>query len=313
MSVITKNLLKSLLIAPYDEGRRKLKILSGYSSPTFVHHILYSLESVEIELIIGMIKHDPITIWEHKEYVKMADSTKRLNVKYYTGDKPIHSKLIYWEKDGFLNKPLAFVGSANFTRNGYINYQETMARAEPGEALKAFPVDHLLDFRTPSIEEVINFDYQVGHTTRIDTSAVANVVRNSKPSVDLLLTTADNPRKIQTTAGLNWGQRPGREPNQAYIPVPKKIHNVNPNFFPETKVEFTLITDDGESFVCVMAQDNNKAIETCHDNSILGKYFRNRLGVPLGEFVTIEHLDNYGRNYVTMYKINDETYFMDFS
>lgn len=313
MSIVIENLHQTLIINPYIEGKRKLRILSGYASPTFVHHILYALENIEIELIIGMIKYDPITIWEHNEYIKMADSTKRLEVKYYMGDKPIHSKVLYWEANGILDEPLAFIGSANFTRNGFVNYQETMASVEPAEALTAFPIENLLSFKTSSIEELINFTYQVRHTTSIDTSAVAQVVRNTKPCVDLLLTTVDNPRKIHTTGGLNWGQRPGRERNQAYIPVSKKLHNANPGFFPKNKEEFTLLTDDGENFVCVMAQENNKAIETCHDNSILGKYFRNRLGVPLGEFVTIKHLDDYGRNYVTVYKINDETYFMDFS
>lgn len=313
LSIVTDNLFQTLIMTPYSEGKRKLKILAAYASPTFIHHILYALEKVDIELTIGMIKQDPITIWEHKQYLKMANSTKRLNVQYYMGDKPIHSNIILWEEISFFDEPLAFIGSANFTRNGYINYQETMIKVEPQEALNTFPREQLLNFKTPYIEETMEFAYQVGHTTRIDTPAVARVVQNSKPSVDLLLTTIENPRKIHSTAGLNWGQRPGREPNQTYIPVPRKVHTTNPNFFPEKKIEFTLITDDGESFVCVMAQDNNKAIETCHDNSILGKYFRNRLGVSLGDFVTIDHLDNYGRNYITIYKINEETYFMDFS
>lgn len=313
MSIITENLLKSLIINPYYNGMRRLKVLSGYASPTFVHHVLYSLENIEIELIIGMIKNDPISIWEHKEYLKMYSKTNRLNVKYYMGEKPIHSKVIYWGEECANDGPIAFVGSANFTRNGYINYQETMAQTNPANALEAFPKNNLLNFRDPSVEESIKFAFQVRNTSIIDTSAVANVVRNSKPKVDLFLTRSNNPRKIQKSAGLNWGQRSGREKNQAYIPVPKQIHEANPGFFPESKVEFTLITDDGESFVCVMAQDNNKAIETCHDNSILGKYFRRRLGLPLGDFITIEDLDNYGRNFVTIYKIDGETYFMDFS
>lgn len=113
-------------------------------------------------------------------------------------------------------------------------------------------------------------------------------------------------------AGLNWGQRPGREPNQAYIPIPRNIHIDNPVFFPERGVEFNVITDDGESFICVVAQDNDKALETSHDNSILGKYFRKRLGVPFGAPVTEADLQNYGRNSVTIYKIDDGTFYLDF-
>ncbi|NGY94027.1 NgoFVII family restriction endonuclease [Bacillus megaterium] len=105
MSIVTDNLFQTLIMTPYSEGKRKLKILVAYASPTFIHHILYALEKVDIELTIGMIKQDPITIWEHKQYLKMANSTKRLNVQYYMGDKPIHSNIILWEEISFLMSP----------------------------------------------------------------------------------------------------------------------------------------------------------------------------------------------------------------
>ncbi|ASJ57639.1 hypothetical protein BP422_22055 [Brevibacillus formosus] len=120
-------------------------------------------------------------------------------------------------------------------------------------------------------------------------------------------------REVHEKSGLNWGQRHGREPNQAYIPIPSAIHQQNPGFFPPRKHEFNLITDDGQSFVCVVAQDNNKALESSHDNSILGKYFRIRLGVPLGGKVQTTDLTQYGRDTVRIYKIDDETYYLDFS
>ncbi|WP_379969120.1 hypothetical protein [Ectobacillus sp. sgz5001026] len=118
---------------------------------------------------------------------------------------------------------------------------------------------------------------------------------------------------IQEKGGLNWGQRPGREPNQAYIPVPLEVHKENPNFFPNLKEEFTIITDDGKSFLCKMEQDNRKAITICRNNSELGKYFRSRLGVQLGEKVEVSDLYRYGRDYVRIFKINRDLYFMDFS
>ena len=42
---------------------------------------------------------------------------------------------------------------------------------------------------------------------------------------------------------------------------------------------------------CVTAQDGGKGLHTHKDNSILGKYFRERLGLPSGEFITRKHLD----------------------
>ncbi|GED13743.1 phospholipase D-like domain-containing protein [Aneurinibacillus migulanus] len=134
------------------------------------------------------------------------------------------------------------------------------------------------------------------------------------PFVDLPLTKKTNPFEVAVRSGLNWGQRPeyNRESNQAYIPVHLDTHQNNPGFFPPRGTRFTILTDDGEEFTCVMAQDNNKAIETCDNNSILGIYFRQRLNLPLGFMVTIEDLLEYGRTYVRVYKIQDYLYYMDF-
>ena len=54
-------------------------------------------------------------------------------------------------------------------------------------------------------------------------------------------------------------------------------------------------------------------MDTPHNNSLLGEYFRNRLGLPNGAFVTRQHLEDYGRIDVAFYKIDDENYLMDFS
>ena len=87
----------------------------------------------------------------------------------------------------------------------------------------------------------------------------------------------------------------------------------NARVFPERGREFTIITDDGLSFICVVAQEGNKAIETCRDNSILGRYFRQRLGIASGSTVSRADLDSYGRSSVLLYRIDEDTYYMDFS
>jgi hypothetical protein len=65
--------------------------------------------------------------------------------------------------------------------------------------------------------------------------------------------------------------------------------------------------------ICVRAQDGGKGLHTTLNNSLLGTYFRYRLGVKEGEFVTKEHLLKYGRTDVTFYKIDNENYLLDFS
>ena len=116
---------------------------------------------------------------------------------------------------------------------------------------------------------------------------------------------------VPQKSGLNWGQRPGRDENQAYLAVPAYIQRSG--FFPDRGEPFIVECDDGEVLKCVRSQDNGKAIETTGNNAILGIYFRKRLGVRPGYLVTIDHLYRYGRISVDIRYINDYKYYLDFS
>lgn len=117
--------------------------------------------------------------------------------------------------------------------------------------------------------------------------------------------------KVPKASGLNWGQRPGREQNQAYLSIPAYIQKSN--FFPLPGHPFLIECDDGEIFNCIRAQANGKAIHTPLNNSLLGIYFRRRLGVMPGYMVKIDHLIKYGRSSVDISKLTDNRYFLDFS
>ncbi len=134
---------------------------------------------------------------------------------------------------------------------------------------------------------------------------------NNLPSITVSFLSRDG--SLPQRSGLNWGQRPeeNRESNQAYIRLPVEIYRSG--FFPSRGELFNVRTDDRHSFVCVRRQDNGKAIHTPSNNSIIGIYFRNRLGVPSGEPITLHDLLNYGRTDVTFYRINNQNYIMDFS
>ena len=111
--------------------------------------------------------------------------------------------------------------------------------------------------------------------------------------------------------GLNWGQRPGRNPDQAVIPIRGEARREG--FLPDRGFTFSLLTDDGYSMDCTVQQDGRKAVSTTKNNSEIGQYFRKRLGIEKGEFVTRQHLENYGRSDVIIKKIDDETFMLDFS
>ena len=126
-----------------------------------------------------------------------------------------------------------------------------------------------------------------------------------------LTTKSQGHERVPSVSGLNWGQRVGRNENQAYLAVPVSVQQTG--FFPPIGDHFMMNCDDGTSFVCVRAQQNGKAIHTPYDNSLLGKYFRSRLGVEFGDPVLMVHLINYGRTSVDVFKDGENKYYLDFA
>ena len=116
---------------------------------------------------------------------------------------------------------------------------------------------------------------------------------------------------VPSSSGLNWGQRVGRNEDQAYLPVSAEIQRSK--FFPPKGKTFVLKWDDGEEFLCVRAQQNGKAIHTPSDNSLLGRYFRKRLGVNFGDAIVMPHLTRYGRFDVEILKKGNDFFYADFA
>jgi hypothetical protein len=323
---LTNDLFSEVFEKPYkDLGFRKLFVLSGYASPAFLHHVLNKYPDIQIRLIIGMAKKDGIPRWSNNEYKRLTKDTNRVKIYYYNGKPAIHSKLYHWfEKNSLGNNSITFVGSSNFSWNGFRDQGELMVQADYNNIYNIIKTSFssIIECVSPLVEDGIKLH---------DFITKPKVIGNDQIKIDFVqeksvqigtnieeLQYIDLPlyikgNKIHEKSGLNWGQRPGREPNQAYIPVSTQVHKNSPDFFPELKEEFIIITDDGEEIICVMAQQNRKAIHSSRNNSILGIYFRNRIGVSLGNKVDIEDLQNYGRDFVRIYKLDTETYYMDFS
>lgn len=204
----------------------------------------------------------------------------------------------------------AFMGSAPFVQSAFTRsgVQESMVECDVQEAWKLYStlIGRSVYCNHAEIEEYVQLvpshpvlDMELNLVSKLDgyeSVTLSLVTKNGKPG---------------SRSGLNWGQRPRREPNQAYIPLPRPI--AQSGFFPPKNVHFTAITDDRKQLTLRVEQQNDKAIATPERNSDLGEYFRNRLGLANGAFVTRNDLDAYGRTDVTFYKLDDETYYMDFS
>lgn len=135
--------------------------------------------------------------------------------------------------------------------------------------------------------------------------------KNSPCEILPLTTGSGEKEKVPARSGLNWGQRPRRNQNQAYLPVPAEVQRSN--FFPEKGTEFQAIADDGTEFKFVRAQVNGKGIHSLPTNDLIGAYFRSRLKLESGELIVLTHLLLYGRTTVDFYKIDVDLFYMDFS
>lgn len=320
--MITENLYQEVLLRPLSEGADSLYIVSGYASAAMTFHFLNQAirevgrSDLQVDLVVGMTPKDGISIGNHTAFKALMDSefNGHLRCSYACDCNPIHSKVYAWKMG--MHPQIAFAGSANFSQNAFrlMSQKECMTACDPEVALNYFSeaeaqsifcnhpdvMDHVCLHKHSSRQPGPLQPEENGIST--DYSGL--------PSVELSLLdsrTGETP----TRSGLNWGQRDGREPNQAYLNIPAEI--CRRDFFPPRGTHFSVLTDDGKTLICVRAQDNGKGIETPHNNSLIGEYFRYRLGLANGAYVAGDDLIRYGRTSVRFYKIDDENFYMDFS
>ena len=311
-----------VLIKPIRDGADQLKIVSGYATHTMASwHMTEILDQkqdmIEINLIVGMCRFDGLAISVHNGFKELVSGNNRayqspFTCQYVTEGPPVHSKIYLWEKDG---RPFrAYVGSANYTQAAFSPARsELLHDCDPNQAREYYD---LIESRTTycnhaEIEDVIMLKpahpvLSVEESPSISLSGAGI----SKVKLSLLTNRGD----VGFGSGINWGHRRNRtkrNPNEAYIPLPAKI--ARSGFFPLERRHFTVLTDDQKQLILRVQQDGDKAITTPQNNSLLGEYLRNRIGVANGAFVTKQDLLNYGRTDVTFYKLDEEQFYMDFS
>lgn len=318
--MISDNLFREVLVLPSTRCNQ-LKIISGYASPAMANKHLSALRNnVSISLVVGMTSQDGMGLGGHNGFKSICTENALFQCNYVVSKPPVHTKSYIWLKD---NEPIiAYTGSGNYSQNAFFGgTSEAFAEDDPIQCNKLFTdvMSNSSSCLDPNIETLIVFYEEIYRRKSLtkqeilNSSSDANDVPDNVPTEECVTLSLLSSRDGQThnQSGLNWGQRYGREPNQAYIPIPSQI--AKSGFFPNRANHFTMITDDGVSLDCAVAQDGDKAIHTTKSNSIMGRYFRKRLGVADGEYVTTDHLRKYGRTDVRVCKIDNETYFLDFS
>lgn len=327
--MITSELFQNVLINPVNNGCNELLIATGYATSAMAFHHLEELKSlgfqqVKVKLIIGMCSAEGISLSNHRGFkqIMSSDFPDIFECSYRNNNPPFHTKLYIWLNNGAPAD--CFLGSANYTQTAFNErrQKEALTQCNPKQAFAYYNqlIDNSIYCTHPDSENTIQIynDRYIRRRARERAEVQINeAIVQTQPDINtaetITVSLLANDGTLPAKSGLNWGQRPElhREPNQAYIRLPSTIYNTE--FFPPRGTHFTVLTDDNKVLICSRAQENGKAIHTPHNNSLIGEYFRNRLGLANGAFVTIEDLQRYGRTDITFYKIDDESYLMDFS
>ena len=323
--MITQDLFDKILVKPLVQPVNQLYIVSGYATSAMAFHHLDTIrknnKSVSIDLIVGMSGQDGLSESNHRGFQKLMQDEfpNEFRCSYITNPPSVHSKVYVWCHN---DHPIqGFLGSANYTQFAFRSplRKEAMTECSAKDGLEYFKslVDDTIYCNHVEAETLVNIynDRQYRRErTKKETDLQEDIITPKNiieglPHIEVSLLARGG--VMPKASGLNWGQRAGREPNQAYLSLKSNVYNTD--FFPERTIHFTVYTDDNKVLICTRAQDNGKAIHTPHNNSLIGEYFRHRLDLSSGEFVKRSDLEAYGRTTVDFYKIDDETYFMNFS
>jgi len=320
--------LKERILLPPTRQCNRLVVLAGYGSASFAEDHILSLggkgSDFQIELTLGMVPWEGIGNASHERYQRLESVYAGTFQCYYRTNSPrSHAKCYVWLNS---QAPVrAYIGSANYSRTAFDGgvQKEIMTQVDETTAWDFVQRETQLRISCsdPSVSKYVSIVPE-RRWTRIRTINAPLQVPNPPP--DLVgVPSVRLPLYIKRTGkthqggGLNWSHTPKRmlrDQNEAYIPVSSHVYRTG--FFPPKDRLFLVVTDDNQHFECKMTQGTTaepKAIETPDSLAILGRYFRSRMNVPLGSFVSHADLVAYGRDHVDFYRIGDDVYFMDFS
>jgi hypothetical protein len=310
------NLAESILLAPAKSGANHLCILTKSATPNMVSWLLLNYikkmksSIVKVELMIDATT-EGVSVSAHESFRELHSIIPSFVCSYIYEPVTVTTNLYIWLND---ETPIsAYAGTAMFEQGDFLARANgslslcnsasawTQFQSAVGSSIychHAEVEEHVRIFQAPAVDSVRNKSFFGGQSDEVLLSLVTK--RTGEPGIH---------------SGLNWGQRKGRNPNQAYIPLPIEI--ARSGFFPtdpiDTPPHFSVMTDDKRQLILRIEQQNQKAIATPLSNAQLGEYFRNRLSLANGAKVTRADLERYGRIDVKFVKIDSEHYYMDFS
>lgn len=321
-------------------------IISGYVGPAPIESISHI--PLHTTVIYGMYGSDGIGTALHSSL--MAEDRKHSNVDILYSTVPVHSKIYMWRYKGEVTH--ALVGSANFSTNGLTTpYKETLAEttADTFEALDRY-YKHILSNCLGCRDGKIELKRKSGFTSsKVAERRYSRIAEEYNPKVChmplYIINKETGEPEVPPKSGLNWGMAyySGSHVNKddAYIPINAFQVEQHPEMFPVKRTEpvrkdmiyradhrdndpIDIIWDDGTTMTGLLEgsrvvktdgirKEYPKQIATTPNKSELGRYIRQRMGIPEGKAITLSDLDRYGRRTIDISLQGEGIYYLDFS
>lgn len=156
----------------YAVDYEEINIITGYASGTFLTSVMDDFKNLKINLYIGMY-NEGISKRSHSIYKEITNNTPS-NVFYQIKNKPTHMK-VYQLKNK--SNSLCFLGSANFSENGFHHNNEILALVgNVQDSLFYNQLQNSIICTAENIEDYINIidDVVVFTESEIDEITIAN-------------------------------------------------------------------------------------------------------------------------------------------
>ena len=310
-----------------------LEIASGYFDPQTIEKnrdkLLQIAKRGYLKILIGMIYHEGVSKTQKKTLEELNKDLKKINIQsgVYITLRKYHGKIYKFKKN---QDDLIFVGSSNFSGTGMYGNLEcntSVLDKSSKDRISKF-LNHLFTSKELS-QNLDNVELTVKKRKRKKIKEKLSKHEISKSLFPQLKELSETKIKLrvdeQPRSSLNLYFEKGRKNPKTGKYSPRPWYEVeitsekNERTKDYPKGAFTAYVADENKYYklnMITASAGFKAITTKDNREILGEYIKGKLEreghLERLETVTIDTLRNYGRDYISLKKIKDKIFYLEF-
>lgn len=311
--IYISDLYKKIIIAN-KENATKLRVCSGYSSSDFVKKVLEECPDLFIELFLGMTPQG-MSLKNHLSFLELIEENEdRLKVWYQIEEVPTHIKCYtYYENDVEI---VSYIGSANFTFNGFIHWREMLSSSKESLSKLYFEQEKISKLATfEFISDYVQF-YEDDVVIEEETEEMISTVQDSSEIVDQIFYASKSPYKYRETLSIIPERFPSWKRKGINAFFNEEIESVSQTalvqfdtIFPMDRI-FEVRTSDGKKFESYV--DSSYSIKKMTFQPSLFKYISGRIDHDINNYLTRDILIKNKMNEIRFKKLQDDSFLMLF-